>query len=130
MTQRLLRREYTLSLDRFLSDLRSNIYWILDCGMLALLRHFGRLVVQGVSIALVGCLALVFALAIQIGACALFSDAREIEFIANDAADIPDMVVLQAHPPMQVAPWDQSLEENRRLLDGIMHPPLNSAVPH
>ena len=98
--------------------------------MLAVLRHFGRLVVQGVSIALVGCLALVFALATQIGACALFADAREIQFIANDAADIPDMVVLQAHPPMQVAPWDQSLEENRRLLDGIMHPPQNSAVPH
>ncbi len=98
--------------------------------MLVVLRHFGRLVVHGVSIALVGCLALVFALAIQIGACALFSDARKIQFIANDAASVPEMVVLQAHPPMQVAPWDQSLQENRRLLDGIMDPPLNSAAPH
>ena len=117
-------------MDRFSSDLRSIIYRVLDCGLLTVLRHFGRFVVQGVSIALVGCLALVFALAIQIGACALFSAAREIEFIANDAADVPEMVVLQAHPPMQVAPWGQSLQENRRLFDGIMHPPLNSAVPH
>lgn len=90
--------------------------------------HFIRLVLQGISIAVVGCACLLVALLIQIGASAIFSHANAARALSAPS-DAPPTIVLQAHPTMQAAPWEQARKENRQLLNQAMHPaPVRSAL--
>lgn len=93
----------------------------------AVVRHFTRLLFQGVGLALAGGLSLLFVLGVQIGACAIFSQAKDIQFLSERSREVPEAIVLQAHPIMQVAPWGQSFEENRLLLGDALYPALNPA---
>jgi hypothetical protein len=80
------------------------------------LKPFLRLVIRGLGIAVIGCLCISGALLANIGVRSIVSHVQSIRVLSTQQA-APHLVILQTQPTMEVAPWDQSVEQNHLLLD-------------